>query len=97
MRGGFIFRGKSAKIKLMNARHVCIRCGKIIEITKGLSHAFTMGGKKYCTWCYHSLFFSDGSNAAVAVTYQDFIRMADPKFIEEAIQKAFKEKIGVRP
>jgi hypothetical protein len=72
---------------LDRARHVCAYCGRIINVTKGLSHAFPLEGKKYCTWCYFSLFFSDRS-VAFALPYQEFLKRADPKFIEEALQRA---------
>lgn len=69
------------------ARHVCKHCARIINVTKGLSHAFPLEGEKYCTWCYFSLFFSD-RKVNFAVPYEEFLRVADPKFLEEALQRA---------
>ncbi len=75
----------------MRATHVCCQCGKIIEITKGLSHVFAMAGRNFCTWCYNSLYFSDKYNSEAAVPFEEFIRKADPRFIEDMLKKAVSE------
>ena len=74
-------------------RHVCTHCGRIVNVTKGLSHAFAMEGRKYCTWCYHSLYFVE-RKATGAVPHDEFVRVADPKFIEEVIQRAIREGVS---
>ena len=64
-----------------------------MNVTKGLSHAFAMAGRKYCTWCYHSLYFTERRTGG-AVPYEEFMRVADPRFIEEAIQRAVREGLS---
>jgi hypothetical protein len=69
------------------ARHVCAHCARIIGVTKGTSHAFAMAGKKYCSWCYNSLYLNDSQNKRFAVEPAEFLKRADPKFFEELLQK----------
>lgn len=76
---------------MSHASHICTYCSRIINVTKGFSHAFPYEGKKYCTWCYNRLFFSD-ADVKFSVPYKEFLRIADPQFIVEMIQKAHDRK-----
>ena len=69
-----------------NARYVCHQCARVIGVTKGVSHSFAMAGRKFCTWCYNSLFLSVKKDAA-CVDPTAFLQRADPRFFEELIQK----------
>lgn len=75
------------------ARHVCSQCSRVINVTKGLSHAFAMEGSKFCTWCYYRLFFSERKLTG-AVPYDEFMRVADPRFIDEALNRAVREGLA---